>query len=101
SEKGEIPGSWCGSGLASLGDVGAGDPVSAEQMKALFGGGFHPNMRARQAALRADAPAEDVAAAVRLGRPFPVHSGASKFQIEVALRCAAWERQHPEASLVP
>ncbi|GAB3811688.1 hypothetical protein GCM10028820_03340 [Tessaracoccus terricola] len=101
SEKGEIPGSWCGSGLVSLGDVGAGDPVSAEQMKALFGGGFHPNMRARQAALRADATEGEVAAAVRLGRPFPVHAGASKFQSEVALRCAAWERQHPGASEVP
>lgn len=101
SEKGEIPGSWCGSGLASLGDVGVGDPVSAEQMKALFGGGFHPNMRWRQAMLGPGATAGEVAAAVRLGRPFPVHAGATKFQSDVAVRCAAWERQHPEASEVP
>ena len=47
SEKGEAPGTWWGSGLAGLGDVAVGDQVSAEQMKALFGGGFHPNMAAR------------------------------------------------------
>ncbi len=59
SSKGESPGHWVGSGLASLestgarwvpaGDVAdvwaveAGSQVSEAQMKALFGEGLHPN----------------------------------------------------------
>lgn len=56
SAKGESPGRWIGSGLPGLGDpvappatglacltVTAGDIVTAEQMRALFGEGRHPN----------------------------------------------------------
>jgi len=43
STKGESPGLWTGSGLSGLDGVDAGDQVSAEQMKALFGQGRQPN----------------------------------------------------------
>ena len=99
SEKGEVPGTWWGSGLVGLEDVAVGDEVSAEQMKALFGGGFHPNMTARLAELSADASREEILAASRLGTPFPVYSGATAFQKEVALRCSEWERAHPEINV--
>jgi TrwC relaxase len=62
SAKGESPGRWVGSGLASLSDTGArpvspqavkelwtvaaGSEVTAEQMRALFGEGRHPNSEA-------------------------------------------------------
>jgi len=40
--KGETPGRWVGSGLVRLDGLGAGDTVTAEQMKHLFGTGAHP-----------------------------------------------------------
>lgn len=95
SEKGEAPGTWWGSGLVGLGDVAVGDQVSAEQMKALFGGGFHPNMAVRMAALPVDASPQEIRAASWLGAPFKVFSGATGFQKEVALRCSVWESAHP------
>ncbi len=101
SEKGEVPGTWWGSGLAGLGDVAVGDQVSAEQMKALFGGGFHPNEASRLAALPADASPEEIRAASRLGTPFPVYSGATDFRKEVAIRCSEWEAEHPGVGEVP
>ena len=42
TERGESPGSWIGSGMAGIDGVNAGDPVTAEQMRALFGAGMHP-----------------------------------------------------------
>lgn len=42
SAKGESPGRWRGAGLASLGRVGAGEVVTEEHMRALFGEGRHP-----------------------------------------------------------
>ena len=41
AQKGESPGVWVGSGLSGLDGVDAGEQVSAEQMKALFGEGRH------------------------------------------------------------
>ncbi len=81
--------------------MAVGDPVSAEQMKALFGGGFHPNMAARMVALPADASAEEIRVASRLGAPFKVFSGATAFQKGVALRRGAWEAAHPGMGEVP
>ncbi len=62
SAKGESPGRWIGSGLASLSDTGArwvptetlaklwtveaGSEVTESQMEALFGEGYHPNAEA-------------------------------------------------------
>lgn len=42
SAKGESPGRWVGSGLAAVDGLGAGDVVTADQMKHLFGTGSHP-----------------------------------------------------------
>ncbi|MEV6341222.1 MobF family relaxase [Nocardia vinacea] len=42
SERGESPGRWWGSGLASVG-IEAGEQVSEAQMRALIGHGLHPN----------------------------------------------------------
>jgi hypothetical protein len=42
TERGESPGVWIGSGLDGIDGLGAGDPVTAEQMRALFGCGLHP-----------------------------------------------------------
>src|SRR5215218_8764926 len=42
SERGESPGVWIGSGLAGIDGLAVGDPVTAEQMRALFGCGLHP-----------------------------------------------------------
>jgi conjugative relaxase-like TrwC/TraI family protein len=42
SERGETPGSWVGSGLAGIDGLSVGDPVTAEQMRSLFGAGMHP-----------------------------------------------------------
>ncbi|MBY8864121.1 relaxase domain-containing protein, partial [Nocardia sp. CA2R105] len=44
---GESPGRWHGTGLASL-DISAGEQVTEEQMKALFGEGRHPDANAIQ-----------------------------------------------------
>ena len=37
TERGESPGVWVGSGMDGIDGVDAGDPVTAEQMRALFG----------------------------------------------------------------
>ncbi|MBT9254585.1 relaxase domain-containing protein [Phycicoccus sp. MAQZ13P-2] len=42
SEKGEAPGRWVGSGLVGVDGLEAGDVVTAEQMRHLFGSGSHP-----------------------------------------------------------
>jgi hypothetical protein len=48
SEQGEKPGVWIGSGLDGIDGLTAGDPVTAEQMRALFGCGLHPLAELRQ-----------------------------------------------------
>jgi TrwC relaxase len=40
AERGETPGVWIGSGLDGIDGLTAGDPVTAEQMRALFGCGL-------------------------------------------------------------
>jgi TrwC relaxase len=42
NERGETPGVWIGSGLDGIDGLTAGDSVTAEQMRALFGCGLHP-----------------------------------------------------------
>jgi hypothetical protein len=42
TERGETPGAWIGSGMADIDGLNGGDPVTAEQMRALFGAGMHP-----------------------------------------------------------
>jgi hypothetical protein len=40
TERGETPGVWIGSGLDGIDGLTAGDSVTAEQMRALFGCGL-------------------------------------------------------------
>jgi hypothetical protein len=42
TERGESPGVWVGSGMEGIDGLDVGDPVTAEQMRALFGCGLHP-----------------------------------------------------------
>ena len=48
TERGETPGVWIGSGLDGIDGLTVGDPVTAEQMRALFGCGLHPLAELRQ-----------------------------------------------------
>jgi hypothetical protein len=48
TERGETPGVWIGSGLDGIDGLTAGYPVTAEQMRALFGCGLHPLAELRQ-----------------------------------------------------
>jgi DNA primase catalytic core len=91
-QKGESPGRWLGSGLAGL-DMQAGERVTAEQMKALFGHGRHPNamaMAMQDAATRMDGTETSTITLVGLGREYPVYTGSSAFQIEVARQFTAY-----------
>jgi len=93
TERGESPGVWVGSGLAGIDGLKAGDPVTSEQMRNLFGHGLHP--LADQPLQQLDTPdltAGDVAGVARLGVPFKVFDAATPFQIEVARRVADLSR---------
>ena len=50
TERGEMHGVWIGSGLGGIDGLTVGDPVTAEQMRALFGCGLHPLAELRAAA---------------------------------------------------
>ena len=52
TEHGESPGVWVGAGLAGIDGLEAGDAVTAEQMRALFGAGMHPLATQRLEQLR-------------------------------------------------
>jgi hypothetical protein len=73
TERGESPGVWVGSGLVGVDGLEDGDPVTGEQMRALFGAGMHP-LAAQRLELLGDADLTDanVEAATRLGLPFKV-----------------------------
>jgi conjugative relaxase-like TrwC/TraI family protein len=91
SERGETPGVWIGSGMGGIDGLTAGDPVTAEQMRALFGCGLHPLAELRQQQLEGpDLTLRDFQDAARLGVPFRVVDGVvSPFRLEVAKRIAA------------
>src|SRR5215207_9491838 len=91
AERGETPGVWIGSGMASIDSPSAGDPVTAEQMRALFGCGLHPLAELRQQQLEGpDLTRRDFQNAARLGVPFKIVDGeVSPFRLEVAKRFAA------------
>ena len=102
SAKGESPGRWVGSGLASLSNTGArdvsdraiqeiwtvpeGSEVNEAQMAALFGEGLHPNAVeiANYKVARGAHKAVAVEAA-HLGRPFTIRTGETKFQQALAV----------------
>jgi TrwC relaxase len=91
TERGETPGVWIGSGLDGIDGLTAGDPVTAEQMRALFGCGMHPLAVLRQQQLEGpDLPQRDLQDAARLGAPFKIVDGVvSPFRLEVAKRIGA------------
>ena len=91
TERGEIPGVWIGFGMDGLDGLTSGDPVTAEQMRALFGCGLHPLAELRQEQLEGpDLTQRDYQEAARLGAPFKIaDSDLSPFRLEVARRLAA------------
>src|SRR5215207_165418 len=91
SERGESPGVWIGLGLDGIDGLAAGDPVTAEQMRALFGCGLHPLASLRQQQLEGlDLTERDYQDAARLGAPFRIGDGdVSPFRLEVARRVAS------------
>jgi conjugative relaxase-like TrwC/TraI family protein len=94
TERGETPGVWVGSGLVGIDGLNSGDPVTTEQMRALFGAGLHPLAAQRQQQLQGpDLTVQDYAAVTRLGAPFKIYQpDISPFQVEVAKRIAALNR---------
>ena len=91
TERGEKPGVWIGSGMAGIDGLNAGDPVTAEQMRALFGSGMHPLAEQRIQQLEGpDLTDSDYLVVTRLGAPFKILDGnVSPFRVEVAKRVAA------------
>jgi conjugative relaxase-like TrwC/TraI family protein len=91
TERGESPGVWIGSGMEGIDGLAAGDPVTAEQMRALFGCGLHPLAGLRQQQLEGpDLTLQDFQNAARLGVPFKiVDNDLIPFRVEVAKRIAA------------
>ena len=91
AERGETPGVWIGSGIDGIDGLTVGDPVTAEQMRALFGCGLHPLAELRQQQLEGpDLSRRGFQDAARLGAPFRVVDGVvSPFRLEVAKRIAA------------
>jgi hypothetical protein len=77
--------------LDGIDGLTAGDPVTAEQMRALFGCGLHPLAELRQQQLEGpDLSPRNFQDAARLGAPFRVvHGDVSLFRLEVARRIAA------------
>jgi hypothetical protein len=76
TERGETPGVWIGSGLDGIDGLTADNPVTAEQMRALFGCGLHPLAELRQQQLEGpDLSPGDYQDAARLGAPFRVVDG--------------------------
>jgi hypothetical protein len=89
TERGESPGVWVGSGIDGIDGVDAGDPVTAEQMRNLFGHGLHPLADARAQLLDGtDLTLDTVDDAMRLGAPLRVVDEATSFRVEVAKRIA-------------
>jgi hypothetical protein len=91
TERGESPGVWIGSGMDGIDGLAVGDPVTAEQMRALFGCGLHPLAELRQQQLEGpDLTIEDFQNATRLGVPFKiVDNDLIPFRLELAKRIAA------------
>jgi conjugative relaxase-like TrwC/TraI family protein len=91
TERGESPGVWIGSGMDGIDGLAAGDPVTAEQMRALFGCGLHPLAELRLQQLDGpDLTVQDFQNVARLGAPFKiVDNDLRPFRLEVARRIAA------------
>ena len=89
TERGESPGVWVGSGMDGIDGVDAGDPVTAQEMRALFGHGLHPLADARaQHFDGSNITLHAIDDAMRLGTPFRFVDEATPFRVEVAKRIA-------------
>jgi TrwC relaxase len=76
TERGETPGVWIGSGLDGIDGLTAGDPVTGEQMRALFGCGLHPLAELREQRLEGpDLTTRDFQEVTQLGVPFKIVDG--------------------------
>ena len=90
TERGESPGVWVGSGMAGIDGLDVGDPVTAEQMRALFGCGLHAFAGLPLQQLGgADLTGGDFQDVMRLGAPFKIMDDATPFRVEVAKRTVA------------
>ena len=90
TERGESPGVWVGSGMEGIDGLDVGDPVTAEQMRALFGCGLHPLAETRLQQLEGpDLTGQEFQDLMRLGTPFKIIDEATPFRVEVAQRIAA------------
>jgi hypothetical protein len=85
--------------MAGIDGLDVGDPVAAEQMRALFGAGMHPIAALRLEQLdAADLTDASIKSATQLGAPFKVYAGdVSPFQVEVAKRIAAQQAAGQQA----
>ncbi len=91
--RGESPGVWVGSGVAGIDGLEIGDPVTAEQMRNLFGFGLHPLAEQRRQLLGSpEMTRREVENIGRLGAPFKNFAAATPFQVEVARRIADLSR---------
>ena len=71
----KAPGAWIGSGMVGIDGLSAGDPVTAEPMRSLFGAGMHPLVTQRLEQLEvADLSDANINTATRLGAPFKVYA---------------------------
>jgi conjugative relaxase-like TrwC/TraI family protein len=88
--RGESPGVWVGSAMEGIDGLAVGDPVTAEQMRALFGCGLHPLAELRLQRLQGpNLTGQDFQDVMRLGAPFKIMDDATPFRVEVATRIAA------------
>ena len=77
-------------GLDGIDGLTAGDPVTAEQMRALFGCGLHPLAELRQQQLEGWTSPTRLPGVTQLGAPFKIVDGeVSPFRLEVAKRLVA------------
>ena len=95
AESGETPGQWVGRGMSGVLGLTAGDEVTADQMKALYGEGLHPLAQRFATSLAGpDLSERDRAAVTRLGAPFLVYAGdVTGFQVQVAQRIAGFDAE--------
>ena len=113
SAKGESPGRWRGQGLPSLGRLVAGDTVTEEHMRALFGEGRHPCADAiedevlrtatREGATEKQAVARSLAAS-KLGAAFAAYDDKpSEFIVQVTRAYRVYNQEHglPRDAAVP
>src|SRR4029453_6471450 len=79
-----------GSGMEGIDGLYVGDPVTAEQMRALFGCGLHPLAELRLQQLEGTvSTGQNFQDVMRLGAPFKIIDDATPFRVEVARRIAA------------